>query len=189
MSKVIKGALLGGLILWVWSFLFWGLSGIPAKKIRGFRDPAAVEAVLRANAPEPGYYALPQAHVPADVEDQQAWIEGRMKKISEDFFASGAVRVGGLGSMGAQMGGSVLGNVLSAGIMTWVLLQLAGAAYWTRFRVVLVGAIFAWLVGVWPEVVWWGHPLEFSGMKLFDFLVGWSLAGAALAWLTGEEAL
>lgn len=186
MKKIVQGALLGGLILWFWSFVYWAISGVPLKGMRGFKDPAAVEAVMRANAPEPGFYVLPAAYVP-EGPDAAAQTEARMKKIADDFFMAGAVRVGGLGGMGGQMGGSIAGNIASAGLVTWMLLQTAGLGFAGRALFVLVAGVLGWFVGAYPSMIWWGQPGAFGLVRLLDTVVGWGLAGLALSWLVGER--
>lgn len=184
-SKVLKGALLGGLVLWFWSFVYWALSGIPIQGMTAFKDPAAVERVLRENAPTPGYYAIPNPVPPAGA-DPATFAETRMKKVSEDFFFAGSVTVGGLGSIGSQMGRSIAGNLLAAGVATALLLHTVGLGFLGRLLFVEALAVLAWTVGVWPMAVWWGQPCGFVLLQLLDFLIGWGLAGAALAWLVGE---
>lgn len=185
--KVIQGALLGGVVLWIWSTIFWAFSGIPVLGMMSFEDEAAVEKVLRENASDPGFYVLPAAYVP-DGPSQSAMIENRMQKIATGFFFAGAVRTGGLGAFGGQIGASILGNIGSAGLATWLLLQLAPMAFHRRVFFIQICAMFAWVVAFYPDTIWWGVPRQFALMQLFDVLVGWSFAGVALAWLVGDEA-
>ncbi len=185
-KKLITGALLGGFILWLWGFLYWAISGIPVNGMSEFKDEAAVERVLRENAQGPGFYALPSAWVP-DGTDPQAWGEKRMQHIADRFFFSGSVNVGGLGPMGNQMVRSILGNVLAALLMMWLLLQAADSSFGRRVLFVVGAALLAWLVGVYPNAVWWGHPSSFVFYQLIDFVIGWTLAGLALAWLVGDR--
>lgn len=185
-GKVVKGALLGGLVLWFWSTVYWAISGIPVKGMSEFKDQAAVERVLRENAQGPGYYAIPTAYVPEGA-DPATFGAARMARIADEFFFAGAVRVGGVGPFGQQIGRSLLGNVAAAGLATYLLLQTAGLAFVGRVAYVKLMAFFAWLVGVYPMMVWWGHPTGFVLLQLLDFMIGWGLAGAALAWLVGDR--
>lgn len=185
-KTILKGALAGGLVLWVWSTFYWAISAIPVQGMKAFKDEAAVERVLREQAQGPGYYAIPTPFLPEGADVAEFGKE-RMTKISDDFFFAGAVRVGGLGSFPGQIGRSVLGNVVSAGIATALLLQTSGLSFFGRVAFVEGLALFAWVVGKVPWIIWWGTPLGFAVFTLLDFVVGWGLAGAALAWLVGDE--
>jgi len=88
--------------------------------------------------------------------------------------------------MGAQVGQTVLGYALAAGLMTCLLLGAGHASFRRRYVMVLGAAVLCWVVGNYPEVVWWGHPAGFAACKLMDYLVGWALAGIPLARITGE---
>ncbi len=185
-GKVVKGALCGGLVLWLWSFVYWAVSGIPIKGLTEFKDEGAVERVLKENAPTPGYYVIPTAYTPKGL-DPGTFAEARMKKISSEFFFAGSVHVGGLGSLGGQMLRSIAGNLVSAGIATLLLLQTAGLGFRGRVLFVEGLALISWTVAAWPMSVWWGMPCGFVLLQLLDFLVGWGLAGMVLARVVGDS--
>ena len=184
--KVLKGALLGGLVLWLWSVVYWAISGIPVMGMSQFKDEAAVERVLRENAHGQGFYAIPTAYLPKGA-DPATFGAARMEKIAGDFFFAGTVWVGGVGPFGLQVGRSILGNVGAAGLATFLLLQTAGLSFVGRVAFVKALAFFAWVVGVYPMMVWWGQPSGFVLLQLLDFMVGWGLAGSVLAWLVGDR--
>ena len=185
-KALLGGAVIGGLVFWLWSFLYWAISGVPVNGMLEFKNEAAVERVLRENARGTGYYALPSAWVP-DGSEPQAWADKRMRKIAGNFFFAGSVNVGGLGPMSSQMLRSVVGNVLSAGLMTWLLLQTVRLSFTQRVLFIVAAAVLAWLIGVYPDAVWWGHSMAFVFYQLLDVVVGWFLAGAAIAWWVGDR--
>lgn len=185
--KVVKGALAAGVVLWIWSVVYWVFSGVPVKGMTEFKDAAAVEAVLKANTKGPGFYVIPSAWVPDDVEDQNKWMEERGAKIASGFFSAGAVAPRGVGGFGGQIGRSVLGNFVSAALVSWLLLQTAGLGFGGRVLFVQVCALSAWVIASWPLHVWWGYPTGFTLLLLVDYMVGWTLAGLVLAKLLAPE--
>jgi len=38
-----------------------------------------------------------------------------------------------------------------------------------------------------PNWIWWGYPTDFSVILALDILVGWGLAGLALAKIVGDK--
>ena len=92
-----------------------------------------------------------------------------------------------MGPISGQILHSILGNLLSAGLATALLLQTAGLGFAGRWLFVEGLALSAWLVGVYPMAVWWGTACGFVGYQLLDFAIGWGMAGLVLSWLVGDR--
>lgn len=188
MKKVILGALVGGFVYFAWSGFYWVASGIPVLHARTFTDEAAVEKVLTEQAKEgPGYYILPTPRMPAGTTGDAAakFGEARMNKVATGFFFAGAIRPGGLGSLGVQLGCSFAWNVVTALFFTLLALKAGGDSFGGRFQVVLL-AIAAGTTGIYVmQHVWWGVAPPWICYLMLDWMVGWSLAGLAIAKLTG----
>ena len=58
-KKLALGTILGGVILFVWSFIAWTLIPWPGEPLRSFTNDDAVIAAIKANAPRSGNYLLP----------------------------------------------------------------------------------------------------------------------------------
>lgn len=188
MKKIILGALAGGVVYFLWSTVYWALSGIPVAAAKTFADEAAVEKMLTDQAKEgPGYYILPTPKMPAGLagDAQTKFMNDRMTKIASGFFFAGAIRPGGVGPFGAQIGGSLVMNILTALLLTLLVVHTGGATFGARFTTVLL-ALAAGTTGIYVMMgVWWGVPAGWLGMLVADWVIGWSLAGAAIAKITG----
>lgn len=185
MKRILISAIAGGIVLFLWGFVYWVVTGIPLRGMTDFKDEAAVERVLRENAPTPGYYVLPTAHTPVGLTESQHG-EQRVAKISTNFFAACSVRVGGIGSLGCQLAASFGGNVVSAALMALLLLQIPGLTYRGKVTFTVGTALFASLTGVAPQSIWFGAPCNWFLINTFDLLVGWTLAGLVLARTTAD---
>lgn len=189
MKSVVKGALAGGLVLWFWSFFYWAFSGVPIAPVKTFRDEAKVWEVMKEQAPEPGYYALPTPHLPEGVQGdaQTRWVEKRMAQIASGPFVAANVRPEGLGSMGSQVGRAFVGYLLAAGVATLLVMQTVALGFLQRAAFVFVLGLLAWLVSTWPMVVWWGMPMDFALVILGEFVVGWGIAGLVISGVVGDR--
>lgn len=189
MKVLVKGSLAGGLVLWLWSFFYWAISGVPIAPVKSFRDEAKVLAVLKAEAPEPGYYALPTPHVPEGVEGeaQTEWVDQRMTKVASGAFVAATVRPEGLGSIGSQVGRALVGYVLAAGVATLLVMQTVALGFLQRAAFVFALGLLPWVVSTWPMVVWWGLPLEFALVILGELVVGWAVAGLVISGVVGDR--
>jgi hypothetical protein len=178
-KKILIGALAGGFVLFVWSSIWWAMSGIPVAAIKTFKDEAAVEKALRDNAPEPGYYVLPTPNVPGD----QA--EKRMEKVTKGPFVAATVNVNGLGPIGPQLGMSFTGNAVCAALVTWMLL-MTSLSFGGRVLFCIVAGLFAGMCCLWPQIVWWGYPGRYIALAILDQVIAWTLAGFVLALITRD---
>ncbi len=184
MKKIIAGGLAGGLVLFIWSSIYWAASGIPIAPMKVFKDEAAVEAVLRNNSSGPGYYVLPTPHVDAGGDAEAAErATKRMEKVATNFFFAGAVQPGGIGSLGGQLGMSFLGNVMAAALATCLLCMARLESYWMRVMFTMGLGFLSGLMCRFPDLVWWGFPADYVARQFFDLLVGSTLAGLVLAWI------
>lgn len=187
MKKIAIGGVAGGFALFVWSSVYWAASGIPIGPMKTFTNEAAVEAVLRENAPEPGYYVLPTPHMETEAGAKAAEMATkRMEKVATGFFFAGAVQPGGLGPLGTELLLSLLGNIVSAAMMTFLLTCVTNKSYGCRVLFCLTGGLFAGVVCQFPMLVWWGHPAPYIARHFFDLAVGWTLAGLVLARVTRD---
>src|SRR3546814_3437565 len=57
----------------------------------------------------------------------------------------------------------------------------------SRVAVAAAAAVFAWLSTTLPYWNWYRFPLDFTLAALVEQLVGWLLAGAAIAWRSEEH--
>jgi hypothetical protein len=186
---IVKGSLAGGLVLWFWSFFYWAVSGIPIGPVKTFRDEGAVMAVLKEQAPEPGYYALPTPHQPGDVsgDAQTRWVERRMAQVAGGPFVAATVRPDGVGGIGSQVGRAFTGYVAAAGLATVLVMQTVALGFFRRAAFVFSLGLLAWVVSTWPMVVWWGLPVEFALVILGEFVVGWGVAGLVISGVVGDR--
>ncbi|MEM7697296.1 MAG: hypothetical protein AAF236_02695, partial [Verrucomicrobiota bacterium] len=140
-------------------------------------DPPAVETALVDSIEGDGVYLLPSM---TDGSDPEARIEAARKGP----FAFVSIRAGERGEnmMVTSVVQTVAINLIGALLIG---LMLAAAAprlnFCGRVLFVMIGGVFASLVGVLPNYVWWEFPLDFIGLAALDLVVGWFLAGIAMA--------
>ena len=88
-------------------------------------------------------------------------------------------------AMGDNLAKEFATNVLCAGIVASVL-ALGPFGFGRRVRVAALLGLFAWLAINVPYWNWYRFPLDFTLASLIQQVVGWSLAGAAIAWWLGR---
>ena len=183
-KSLALGGLLGGFVLFVWGAVSYMVLPWHSMTLNKFKDEGAMVQALVANASESGMYILPNPHRQAQglTESQRkAAEEGDMKRMMEGPFMFASVGLTGTREMGPALLFNVIGNIVSALLVTWLLLQTASATYWRRAGFVVVIAFATAMIAHYPSWIWWRFSESFTLVELADLLIGWSLAGLVMA--------
>lgn len=175
--KLLKGAFAGGLVLFLWSFASWVILPWHDEGFKSFSNEPDVLAAVAAGSTESGVYLLPRP-------DHQKGHPGN----PSDPFLHVVLQRNGYRPMGEAMFLGFLGNLLCAFLATLLLLQLGPRALVEKVLILLTAAVFAWACRAFGDVAYWGLPWRNALVDLADLLVGWTLAGSLLAWLTSPAA-
>jgi hypothetical protein len=88
--------------------------------------------------------------------------------------------------MGPQIGRQWASDTLSGLALAFVM-GLAGLGFRRRLAVAAAAVAFAWLGTMVPYWNWYRFPLDFTWAALIEQLIGWLIAGAAMAWWLGRS--
>lgn len=180
----ILGGMLGGLALFVWGSISWMVLPWHMMTFEKFKDEATVAQALTANAGVSGVYLLPNVHKhdPGMTEEQKKAEEAEgMKRMVQGPSMFAAVNLVGVGNMGHPLLITLLGNILSALLATWMLLKTHGLHYLGRVGFVMLIALTAAIVAYLPDWTWWRFSTSFTAVGVADLLIGWFLAGLVIA--------
>lgn len=184
--RIVLAAFLGGLVLFFWGFVANMLLPLG---MAGYEYPVAedpVLATLQTNLPREGVYM-----VPGITEEQYAdpaAAEAFAKKSAASPYAfivyqpQGENALDMVDELAKQLGSSVL----AAGLLAWVL-SLAPWGFGKRVMVSTVLGVFAWVAVSVPMWTWYRFPSDYIGGVLVQQVVGWLLAGIAIAWVLGRK--
>lgn len=165
MAKPIIGAVLGGIVVFIWSALSWMVIPWHEATMSHFKNDKAVSEVVSANAEKSGVYFSPS--------DENSVAAGPL--------VYAAVRREGMTSMAKPMTTGILIDILCAGIVTWLLLQTTGKSYFGRVCFVAVVALAIGLFERLGDLNWWGFPPAYTLVLIADLVIGWFLAGLVIA--------
>lgn len=182
--RLLIAALLGGVIVFFWGFVSHML--LPLGHI-GFERPTAEDPVIEAlaeNLPKRGVYTIPGI-APEQMYDEKA-MAAYEAKAAANAFSLVVYRpdVRGM-AMGPMLGTEIATNVISAFVVAWVI-GLAGLSFARRVGIATAMGFFAWLAVSVPYWNWYFFPLDFTLANLATNVVGWPLAGIAMAWWLGR---
>ncbi len=182
--RLVLGGVLGGVVLFVWGMISYMLLPWHAATLEQFKDEQAVAQVLAANAAGSGVYLLPNPHRhdPAlTAEQRKAAAEDGVARMMQGPFMFAAVSLHGARDMGAALLMNLLVNMVSAGLVLWLLMQTGGLSYRRRVGFVVMVALAAAMIVHGPYWIWWGFSTPFTLVEFADPLIGWFLVGLVLA--------
>lgn len=175
MKKMLIGALVGGIILFLWQFLSWTMLGIHSSGMAYTPNQDAILECLSANIQEDGFYFLPTVAPGTPSADAQAKMEQSAGKPWAQVYYHKAMNY----NMGMNMFRALVADILAAFLLCWVLLKFAQLDLKTCVLASLAIGITGYLSISYLNGVWF----ELKTMPdLIDALVSWSLVGVWLGW-------
>ncbi len=189
MKTLLKGAFVGGWIVFIWGAISWMALPFHGGQIHSFQDERQVARALLSNTIEPGVYVLPAAKpgtLPSDKAAQKI-VQARMRQMQKGPFAFLVMNPHGLGPLPVQLARAFAIQFLGALLLTWLLMQVRGVTPRRRVFFCIVFAMAAAVVGLLPSWNWWGFPDRTVLLDMLDLLAGWGLAGLYLARLTAPD--
>jgi hypothetical protein len=162
-TRLLAAALAGGLVLFFWAFAAWMLLPMRISTIKPLPDEKAVVASMQ-NAPRGVYFFGAGSNGPAGPQGLLVYTP----------FATAM--------SGGQLARSLMFDVISALFVAWLLSRAAAQSFRARVAFVAVaGGVIAAMVTDLPNWNWYAYPLDFTLLSALDKVIGWALAGLALA--------
>lgn len=178
---MIKGALIGGVTVFIWSMLSWMVFPGHAQTYYQFTDEAEVAKVLKENALKSGIYILPNMiHYSNNTPTKEIRKAEEILKTGPFVFAS--IKLGGMKKMGAvTLMVSLCSYILAAGAVSWMLLQTQGLRFLEKALFVAIIGLLVAILGVIPAWNWWHFSTAYTLIACVDLIIGWALAGLLMA--------
>lgn len=173
-KKIGVGALLAGLVVFVWQFISHvvlplgevGISGLPAEEtlLESFRE----------NLPEAGLYIFP-----GQLDDDMATLQEKYAKgpVGLLSYRPGA----GEAMEPAQLGRQLVLDFLGGVVLIWLLIR-ANATLSTAIGFGIALGLFALLTTSAAHWNWYSFPLSYTLAEGADVIIGWALGGAVAGW-------
>lgn len=184
--RVLVAALIGGIVMFVWGAVAHMALGLGEM---GIRQPVAEDAVLgslhQGLGMQGGVYILPSFD-PAKMSDQAA-VKAYSDKAKSSPYAWIVYMPQGedMMQMGPQLGRQWASDTLASLALAFVM-GLAAFGFRKRLGIAVAVAVFSWLSAMVPYWNWYRFPLDFTLAALVEQVIGWLLAGAAMAWWLGR---
>ena len=167
MKQHLLMSVAAGVVLFVWGFVSWAVLPWHNLTANKFTNEAAVSRVLKENAPQAGIYFLPFSE--KDHGPNQTGAFANVLPQGTDM------------NMGKLMATALVTQMISAFLVLWLLLQSAAKTFWHRVGfMALVGFVIGFVSHA-PYWNWFGFSTPYVLVIILDSIIGWTLAGLAVA--------
>jgi len=180
MARVAIATALGGLVLFVWGFVFWAMLPFPRRIIHTPTNAPEFAELLQQHALQDGAYSIPGMPPegnpsPGELEE---WTARRRKGPIGFFFYSAR----GLADDTPQL--MILGltlNLLTAFFSAWLLFVAGLRSYHARVAFVVGLGVITALASHLKQANWFYFPWEYTQLMCADVLAGSIVLGFVLA--------
>lgn len=184
--RVVGGAFVGALIAFMWGFVFWTVLPFSDQAITRVADEGALAESLRAHVGPSGAYALPMPEHREGMNEaeQRAALDIWKGKHEMGPVALLFYRQEGISPMDpiVMVRGFLIG-LLSSLLLAAVSAGAAGLGvpFAKRVALILGIALFASLASHAIQWNWFYLPTRYTLTVAADLIIGWTLAGLAIA--------
>ena len=168
-TKAFLGAVLTGLVLFVFGFIYWAANPLPYAAWNDVADPAEAQAAAAALFPEDGVYFLPGPT--NDPEALKLLETGPSVYVTIDH-----TPVAGPDPLALGMG--FLHNVFSALLLVFVLSGISGLVPRVS-RALIVGIVAVFVING-SEIIWWQQPMSWVMHQMIYYIVYFGIAAVIL---------
>jgi hypothetical protein len=182
-KKLILGAVLGGLAVFVWGTIWWMALPFSESNLQKFGNEDAMTQAIVDNAPRSGVYFLPNSHseAGATAETKAAAEAAAWERMQRGPIVFASIQREGFTSMTTAMLSSLLINMIGALLFTWLLMQTKGLNYLHSAVFIAVAALAAGVITRLLDWNWWGFSTGYTVFAIVDIVIGWFLAGLVIA--------
>jgi hypothetical protein len=170
-KKLIIGALVGGLILFIWQFLSWALLDLHSSSMTYTSQQDQILAALEGL--DEGTYYLPRMAMDAPADAQQTFMENQVGKPWASVTYHKAMEM----SMGMNMIRGFAADFLALLLLCWVLMKIDPIDFKTALLSTLAVGFIGYITIHYTDSIWFEAN---TIPDLIDTIIQWGLCGAWL---------
>ena len=176
MKPILTGGLLAAVVMFLWGFLYWSVSGISTRILHPVPDELSLAQKLAEVLPQSGGYLMPFPANTSTEEFLKRMASGPLVQILY-------TREGGDPMQASVFVFGFLHMLASALVMGLVLSRTAAAlpGYGARLQLVVIAGLAGSLFANLGRPIWWHQPWDFHLMNFAYEITSWTFAGLVLA--------
>jgi len=177
MKKMVLAGIIGGIIIFIWGAISHTVLPIGEAGFSQLANEDSLLQSLQGNIDRPGMYFFPWVDHHAGKEARQAW-EQKYKSGPHGLLIYSPT--GNEPMPPSTLLIELFTDIVAALIAAFLLSKISGT-FRGRVTAVMLMGLFAWVAISWPYWNWYEFPASFTLAEGIDQVVGWFLAGLAMA--------
>lgn len=176
MKKLLIGAIVGGILVFLWQTLSWTILNLHASEYKQAPDQDNVISYLSGQFNETGQYMIPRANDNAsakEMEEMQKSMEGKPWAVVS-YHKSYEV------NMVTNIVRGFLVSIIAAFFVCWVLIKQTNTSFLTTLISSILIGMAGYLFIPYSANIWFQNPGAMTNM--IDTLISWGLCGLWLGW-------
>lgn len=176
MGKTIIGALVGGLLIFIWQFISWGPGSLHRSAQEYTPKQDSILAYLSSQFSEDGAYFMPTYPQGTTSEEMQKIMDASKGKPWAQVYYHKELKI----DMLMNMIRGFLVNIVLAWLFIWLIGKLSSPSFGKIFSSALAVGVIVFLNTSYTMHIWY-HSFDLYA-HLADALVSWALVGIWLGW-------
>lgn len=184
--RIVVAGLIGGLVFFFWGAIAHMALGLGDRGMHYGTPATTTLATMKADVATPGIHVLPS--LPEEKMTDPEAVEAFAKDNAGSGYAFVVYQPNGnpgMADMGPNLGKQWVSDTVAA-LLAALVLSLLPGGFGQRVAVAALLGTFATVAVLLPFWNWYLFPLEFVLGNLTKYVLGWALAGAAMAWWLGR---
>jgi hypothetical protein len=185
-KSLLLGAILGGIVAFLWSFVSWSMLPWHESGIASFQDEDAFGRAVLEHTTGSGLYGYPgnPPTVGMTKEQKKAAETATFEKMKKGPMVFAAIRRDGYNSYVQGICIQLGIQILAAFLLTWLVLKTGASTYWGRVIFLTVAGLAAAVISDLPNWNWWGFSGSYTAVMVIDTALTWFIAGLVIARVT-----
>lgn len=173
-TKVIVGALVGAILLFLWQFLSWGISGLHQSEMQYTLEQDSILTVLSEKLEE-GHYFLPNVAPGTSQEEYEVYKNTYKNKPWATVSYHKSMKT----DMTMSMIRAFVADFFAVLLLIWILIKIPELKFTQSIFYAITIGLIGYLSVTYLNSIWFETP---AWAALLDVFVSWGVVGAWLGW-------
>jgi len=176
MNKIFPGAIVGGILIFIWQFLSWTILDLHRPAQQYTEKQESIIGYLNTQFDSSGGYMVPTVPEGTSMNEQSELMKNSIDKPWAQIFYHKSLSP----NMGVNMAKNLVTNILMVLFFCWIISGYTANSFGKTFLAAIFTGLIIFLHSSYTMHIW--YETFDLGAYLADYLVSWGLTGIWLGW-------